>query len=280
MNNTINSARKVIGWNINQRSGLGKAIPQFVIEELIHQDADIIVLTEMYKCENLASFWNRMKAAGYDHAISNNEITNEVAILWKDNTFVLDSEPQTIITAKDNLNPNFLRADLRDSDNEMLSVVGYRIRIGFGKNENEYVNRAKQMKIVMEQLEGITNPMVMVTDSNNLRRGAREKKWNLGVLDSIVAEKGFYRNTPAGSSIYTENSSKGEEYEFAEDHIIGKGVKVSGLQYDRDFVLREKSVYVWGRNFCNYGDPSEKYKAIAPGYPDHAIVKGYYEIAC
>lgn len=37
---------KVIGWNINQRSGFGNDIPQFVIDELIHQDADIIVLTE------------------------------------------------------------------------------------------------------------------------------------------------------------------------------------------------------------------------------------------
>ena len=37
---------KVIGWNINQRSGMGKGIPQFVIDELIDQNADIIVLTD------------------------------------------------------------------------------------------------------------------------------------------------------------------------------------------------------------------------------------------
>ena len=37
-------SRKVLGWNINQRSGLGKEIPEFVLQELLEQDADVIVL--------------------------------------------------------------------------------------------------------------------------------------------------------------------------------------------------------------------------------------------
>ena len=40
-------SRKVLGWNINQRSGLGKEIPELVFQELLAQDADIIVLTEV-----------------------------------------------------------------------------------------------------------------------------------------------------------------------------------------------------------------------------------------
>ena len=39
--------RKVLGWNINQSSGLGKEIPEFVLQELLEQDADVIVLTEV-----------------------------------------------------------------------------------------------------------------------------------------------------------------------------------------------------------------------------------------
>ena len=42
-------SRKVLGWNINQRSGLGKEIPELVFQELLAQDADIIVLTEVVK---------------------------------------------------------------------------------------------------------------------------------------------------------------------------------------------------------------------------------------
>ena len=35
--------RKVLGWNINQRSGLGKEIPEFVLQELLEQDADVVM---------------------------------------------------------------------------------------------------------------------------------------------------------------------------------------------------------------------------------------------
>ena len=45
--------RKVLGWNINQRSGLGKEIPELVFQELLAQDADIIVLTEVVKNDSL-----------------------------------------------------------------------------------------------------------------------------------------------------------------------------------------------------------------------------------
>ena len=48
---------KVIGWNINQRSGMGKGIPQFVIDELIDQNADIIVLTELFQHSTIGYFW-------------------------------------------------------------------------------------------------------------------------------------------------------------------------------------------------------------------------------
>ena len=58
-------SRKVLGWNINQRSGLGKEIPELVFQELIAQDADIIVLTEVVKNESLSVFIQKMREAGY-----------------------------------------------------------------------------------------------------------------------------------------------------------------------------------------------------------------------
>lgn len=70
--------RKVLGWNINQRSGLGKGIPELVFQELLAQDADIIVLTEVVKNDSLNSFIQKMREAGYESAISKNENTNEV----------------------------------------------------------------------------------------------------------------------------------------------------------------------------------------------------------
>ena len=72
--------RKVLGWNINQRSGLGKEIPEFVLQELLEQDADVIVLTEVVKNDSLLVFLQKMHEAGYESAISKNEDTNEVCI--------------------------------------------------------------------------------------------------------------------------------------------------------------------------------------------------------
>lgn len=71
---------KVIGWNINQRSGMGKGIPQFVIDELIDQNADIIVLTELFQHSTIGYFWAEMERAGYQHAVTQNDGTNEVGI--------------------------------------------------------------------------------------------------------------------------------------------------------------------------------------------------------
>ena len=34
-------SRKVLGWNINQRSGLGKEIPELVFQELLAQEMRI-----------------------------------------------------------------------------------------------------------------------------------------------------------------------------------------------------------------------------------------------
>ena len=53
--------RKVLGWNLNQRSGLGKEIPDLVLQELLDQDADVIVLTEVVKNDSLTAVYVNRK---------------------------------------------------------------------------------------------------------------------------------------------------------------------------------------------------------------------------
>ena len=38
-------SRKVLGWNMSLRSGLGKETPVLFFQELLEQGADVIVLT-------------------------------------------------------------------------------------------------------------------------------------------------------------------------------------------------------------------------------------------
>ena len=53
---------KILNWNVNQRSGLGKQIPDVVVNELKHLDADVVCLTE-YK--NHFEFCEQLKSLGY-----------------------------------------------------------------------------------------------------------------------------------------------------------------------------------------------------------------------
>lgn len=277
MNNVV-AAKKVIGWNINQRSGLGKAIPELVVKELLDQNADIIVLTEVVNNDSLSLFVQKMREVGYESAISKNENTNEVCILWKADLYQLLTVDDSLITAKENDNPNYLMVKLKDKEYKEFNVVGYRIRVGSKESTNEYEGRARQMKIVTDKLATLNGPTMVITDSNNLRRGATRKEWNLSVLDSMLSRVGFKRNTPDGSSIYAETAVS-PEYEFAEDHIITNGIEVADVQYDRDFVKRDTEVYMWGKDFTKRIEGTSFYKQIRVGFPDHAIVKGYFGIA-
>ena len=271
-------SRKVIGWNINQRSGMGKGIPELVPQELLEQDSDIIVLTEVVKNDSFPVFLQKMRKAGYESATSKNETTNEVCILWKAELYQLLTVDDSLITAMENDNPNYLSVQLKDHEGKTFNVVGYRIRVGNKETTGEYEGRARQMRIVTEKLAALNGPALVVTDSNNLRRGATIKEWNLSVLDSMLADVGFIRNTPAGSSIFAE-TARSTEYEFAEDHIIAKGVEVRDVEYDRNFVKRDPDVYIWGKDFTKHIEGTSHNEYIPVGYPDHAIVKGYYEVA-
>ena len=271
-------SRKVIGWNINQRSGMGKGIPRLVPQELIEQDSDIIVLTEVVKNDSFPVFLEQMHEAGYASATSKNETTNEVCILWKEELYQIHTVDDSLITAIENDNPNYLSVQLKDNEGKTFNVVGYRIRVGNKETTDEYEGRARQMRIVTEKLAALNGPALVVTDSNNLRRGATIKEWNLSVLDSMLADVGFERNTPAGSSIFAE-TARSTEYEFAEDHIIAKGVEVRDVEYDRNFVKRDPDVYIWRKDFTKHIEGTSHNEYIPVGYPDHAIVKGYYEVA-
>lgn len=276
MNNVV-AAKKVIGWNINQRSGLGKAIPELVVKELLDQNADVIVLTEVVNNDSLSLFVQKMREVGYESAISKNENTNEVCILWKADLYQLLTVDDSLITAKENDNPNYLMVKLKDKEYKEFNVVGYRIRVGSKESTNEYEGRARQMKIVTDKLATLNGPTMVITDSNNLRRGATRKEWNLSVLDSMLSRVGFKRNTPNGSSIYAETAVS-PEYEFAEDHIITNGIDVADVQYDRNFVKRDTEVYMWGKDFTKRIEGTGVYKQICVGFPDHAIIKGYFRI--
>lgn len=173
---------KVIGWNINQRSGMGKGIPQFVIDELIDQNADIIVLTELFQHSTIGYFWAEMERAGYQHAVTQNDGTNEVGILWKKDVYTFLAVDDSVVTTMKNNHPNFLLVDLEDQNGQLLTVAGFRIRMV------DYSQRAEELEIVVNKAKEKKNPVLMIADCNNLRRETTETSWNLQVVDHILSQ--------------------------------------------------------------------------------------------
>ena len=235
---------KVIGWNINQRSGMGKGIPQFVIDELIDQNADIIVLTELFQHSTIGYFWAEMERAGYQHAVTQNDGTNEVGILWKKDVYTFHAVDDSVVTTMENNHPNFLLVDLEDQDGQLLTVAGFRIRMV------DYSQRAEELETT-------------------------EASWNLQVVDHILSQGGFERHTPCGQSIFEEHADRGYAYEFAEDHLITRDIVVELGDYEREFVRRDRIAYPWGKDFQTHDKEHRRRVSVEPGFPDHAIVKGY-----
>ena len=161
------------------------------------------------------------------------------------------------------------RVDLEDQNGQFLTVAGFRIRMV------DYSQRAEELEIVVNKAKEKKHPVLMIADCNNLRRETTETSWNLQVVDHILSQGGFERYTPCGQSIFEKHADRGYAYEFAEDHLITRDIVVELGDYDREFVRRDRIAYPWGKDFQTHDKEHRRRVSVEPGFPDHAIVKGY-----
>lgn len=175
----------------------------------------------------------------------------------------------------ENNNPNFLRVDV-DINGMLISIVGVRIRVESIKRENydsdeeynevfkkEKKSRRDQNTIILRHICPIKNPVVIIGDFNNFKRGYKDETWSMDVVKKLYEERDFVMNEIKGGSIYMEKY-RDEESECAEDHIITKGIHVDNQKYTREFMVRigRKDIYYGKRDFKNIKSPN----------PDHAIL--------
>ncbi len=262
---------KILVWNINLATNRNIEIPYFVGEEIKRQNSDFIILTEFCKTKNYEGFCHKyLKDNGYIYTISNNsDKHNDVLIAWKQEKFQLieiKNEFQTTETT-----PNFTYVLLKNKHGLEFVLAGIRITI-----EN-YENRKKQFEFALNELRNYSY-VIIGGDFNCLRRGTLlHSKWSLYVLSETSKEAGFALITPKGQSIYTEKAIS-EDYEFAEDNFIVKGMTIENELYDRDFALKYSNVYLYEKNFSVYDSYLKRNKwsiTIGSGIPDHAILNGY-----
>ena len=260
--------KKIIVWNINSATNKKIITPDFVGEELQEQNSDFIVITEFCKTKNYQDFLKKYLDNDYNYIITNNSVRhNDILVAWEKDKYDVVKREDNIVTNQ--VIPNFAYVVLKDKNGLEFVLAGVRITI------ESYENRVKQLLFVLNSLKAFPH-VVLGGDFNCLRRKTLEEKWNIKVLSRLSKQNGFNLITPEGQSIYSEKAFS-EAYEFAEDHFVVKGLKIKNEIYDRNFAIRNRDVYLHGKNFLVY-DIGLKRNIwsidVGSGIPDHAILSG------
>ena len=140
-------SKKIFAWNINSATNRSISTPEFVGEEIEHQDSDFFILTEFCKTKNHEDFIQKyLIGNGYGYILSNNPPKhNDILIAWKMDKYNVANENGNILT--DATTPNFAYVVLKDSNGFEFVLAGVRITI------ESYKNRAKQFRFVLDSLK-------------------------------------------------------------------------------------------------------------------------------
>lgn len=274
MLNEFYNSLKIMEWNINGRAGYGNySIPEFVADEIVSQDADIVILTEfVIKCN-----WDYFRGVlEKKYKLFSSPYISEqngvLIALKKDNedfdinSAIISSELNAIQTEK----PNFLKVTVK-YNKKPLTIIGTRICVG-DRSDEDLAGRKKQRQVIYDHLESLNNEcrVICMGDFNATPRFIWEEKLNCGdfKLDcpSYNTDNDTYKriNKEYCSWSYVHEDGKGADKGKASiDHIIVKGLTVADSKYIWDFVNENNG----------YGSLRERdYKSHLVGYPDHAIL--------
>lgn len=276
---------KVIGWNINQRSGYNSlgTVPHLVISEIQKKKADLIVLTEYVKQSDHLEFTQSLKELGYAvfYNANLNRKTNEVLIAIKKN---LISDKNTVQVVNEITSPietpNFLQVSFQ-VNNEIINIIGTRIRIGFTfpVTDQSLIDDAKerneQVISLVSYIKDLDGQTFVVGDFNNyyyddessVTSWKDDKRWlqNYHSYPLIVKQMlgcGFKPYTPQGRCFSWEQKripQSNPKRFIKNDHIFSNGA-VFNESYYWGFV--ETDGYVFNR----------------VGYPDHAMITAEIKI--
>ncbi|MDN2971654.1 endonuclease/exonuclease/phosphatase family protein [Streptococcus suis] len=238
-------------WNINQRSGLGRQVPDMVLTELRQLDADIICLTEYVKTETHNLFCARLQDIGYEIFEDDRsfEFGNEILIAIKSSII---SDGKFITINNDDSNPNYLRVKVNISGKE-LNIIGTRIKTGGKDIVEDFKERKIQLDNLISNLPASHENTIILGDFNNgffkqnddihSYQGKAREFYSYPLLKSAMNN--------AGLTVYTPSDLNSWKY-CKLDHIFAN-VPISNENYSWKFLK----------------NPDYQNKV---GYPDHAIL--------
>lgn len=263
---------KVLEWNINQRSS-NKNVPDYVINEIIRKDPDIIVLVEFKGVknakmmeENLSNYY----VSYYDgtpYSLNDSRTGNGVLIALKKDKF-LQPEPKDISYPKvfDDKQPNWLKVHSTLKNGEILDVIGIRVRI-LKESTKDLKSRKEQIEWILKDNNKINKQMILGDFNYGPHRTAYKSELMLNWQDIIdmIRTYGYLKEA------ISPYSPVGTSWKYANlDWLITKGISVDTEsdynELDWSFGRYNKRNYVQG-----YLVPEGFFIRNDSSYPDHAI---------
>lgn len=271
-----------MNWNVNQRSGLGEQIPDVVVNELKHLDADVVCLTEYVRGKNFFEFCEQLKSLGYSLFMYPEYIEkfqNEIMIAIKTKFVTL---PKLTTFPKEDMFPDFLHLQI-DFESAPLHIIGTRIKIATINNTLPYnrklpllVKDAKerllQIEYITEYVRKLNGKILLMGDFNNFHYFEHQK------INSWEHDKEFLQNyysyplivkkmTEVNLVNYSPTGNYDEVYSWINpkirvdnikryirnDHLFSNLTDISDIQYSWEFTK----------------NPKYQNKV---GFPDHAIL--------
>ncbi len=234
---------RIIEWNINQRANHinTEEIPPYVAMSLLDEDPDFFILTEFYKVKRWEDFEKSLPHYELFFTENSCQHQNDVCIGIKKDY----PNPQMVSmmdSTRENHHPNFLHVSV-DVDGISLNIIGTRIRIPTRKDvpassEENQNYRLDQLKMLESYLDHVPDPIIVLGDFNNYRRGhspatlemlhsnskSKCTLFNMTVIQEHLEKIGFTMHTPDGYSWGKNNPNI--KYQFAQDHAFTKGLKL------------------------------------------------------
>ena len=277
---------KILNWNVNQRSGLGEQIPDVVINELKHLDADVVCLTE-YK--NHFEFCEQLKSLGYSLFMYPEYIEkfqNEILIAIKTKFVTL---PKLTTFPKEDMFPDFLHLQI-DFEGAPLHIIGARIKIATINNTLPYnrklpllVKDAKerllQIEYITEYVRKLNGNILLMGDFNNFHYFEHQK------IDSWEHDKEFLQNyysyplivekmRAVNLATYSPTGNYDEVYSWVNPKIRADNIK----RYIRNDHLFSNLAEISDIKYSWEFTKNPKYQSKV-GVPDHAILTAAVNIA-
>ncbi len=290
-------------WNVNFGSDKDVEICAFAKEYI--KGTDIIVFTEVVDNESIKDLLDTLDSSykKYTSAIRNVELYNQVIIAVKTGLEGCLRTQQVIIDEEKwdlNCLPDICHIEITTSEDELINVIGTRVRID-GGSDVDYKNRCEQFRNLVKYIEALENVIVLGDFNNGMIKADSDKEYNV-VKDKYElrwdnGKKKYVKNPLRFYNFHLMKHILGEKYSLKEimgeesswglslykeiltygqlknDQIITKNISLKDAYYDWGYVRDNEWLYedMLYKNRFNRGNK------INHGYPDHAILNATIE---